>query len=340
VVAKNRLRHKKTIKPTKDLGQPILLHMSEDPQDEAEYVADVVNILSRRYSPKEVAVFFRTNAQSRPIEEVLIRRNIPYRLVGAHKFFDRKEIRDLLAYLELVVNPDDDIALRRVINVPSRGVGAKTIEKAAQEAKKQGTSLFHALQDMKVSGARGQAIRAFIQMIQDLHEAADKLSVFEMLKEVNQRSGYLEKLRNSRSMEDMARVENIEQLLLDVREYSERQEEPSTFNYLAATSLRKGESVDGEMGINLMTVHAAKGLEFDAVVVVGLVEGMFPHKNSVMDEEKVEEERRLMYVAMTRARERLILSGFHRMITYGSGWTNAKPSRFLRDIPQHLLRVA
>jgi len=338
VVAKNRTRHKKNLRATKANGQPVVFHMSNDANKEAAYIADVVGIYRNRYPNNEIAIFFRTNAQSRPIEQVFVHRNIPYRLIGAHKFFDRKEIRDMIAYLDLVVNPHDEIALRRVVNEPPRKIGTKTIEKAADLARENHTSLFDAFGLMDVTGMRGKAIKDFIKIIDDLHKESDNMTVHEMLKAVLARTGYKTALENSKSMENQTRVENVEELVRDAREFTDNQDPNRTLDYLAKVSLHKGENVEGSIGVNLMTVHSSKGLEFSVVIIAGLVEGLFPHKNSLRDNERVEEERRLMYVAMTRAKERLLLSAYERMIIYGAGWADARPSRFLDEIPIELIR--
>ena len=337
VVSQNSQRHKKELRATKSQGQPIAYHISNDADEEAKYIAHVVSFYSRRYANNEIAVFFRTNAQSRPIEKAFISRNIPYRLIGTHKFFDRKEIRDMLAYLDLVVNPDDDIALRRVINVPPRGIGAKTIEKAAAIASDRQSSMFEALGSLKLKGAKALALQAFINLINEAHGQVEDSTVLQVIEAIVARTGYMTALENSKSLQDRARVENIEELIRDAREFTESQEANKAIDYLAKVSLYKGENVEGSMGVNLMTVHASKGLEFGAVILAGMVEGLFPHKNSIRDAERIEEERRLMYVAMTRAKERLVISSYERMLIYGTGWQHVPPSRFIDEIPPELI---
>ncbi len=342
VVSRNTMRHKKVLRPTKAPGNPIIVHVSDNPKQEAAYIANAIGQWSYQYPNNEIAVFFRTNAQSRPIEEVFGRRHIPYRLIGAHRFYERKEVKDVLAYLELVVNPNDDIALRRVINVPARGIGAKTVEKAAQAAADAGTSLFDALLHMKIAGVKGQKVRDFLAIIKELHDQVDDMTAFEMLQAVLDRTQYLRVLQQSQEMEDMARAENLEQLMSGVSEFVRDKTANRTADYLANINLTKGETEDGSRGVNLMTVHASKGLEFSAVIIAGLVDGIFPHKNSLNDDkhrsERLEEERRLMYVAMTRAKEKLVLSTFRSRRLHGQSWEYLDPSRFLDEIPKELCR--
>ena len=340
IVSRNSLRHKKELRPTKDDGYPVLVHISRDPNDEAEFIADTIQILSRGTRYEDIAVFFRTNAQSRPIEEVFVRRRIPYRLVGSVKFFQRKEIKDVLSFLELVANPKDAVALTRVINVPPRGIGPKSVEALFTLSAQEGKGVFEVIDKSRLPKAKKESLNQFAAWVYDLHDRMSNMQVDEIIQEVLVKSGYLAFLESNPKEKD--RVANVKELVLDAKEFvlkRQQEDESATLvDYLSGVNLRMGENVEGQGGVNLMTVHAAKGLEFNVVFVAGLVEGLFPHHNSLLDNTKLEEERRLMYVAMTRAKERLILSTFERRMVYGQGWSNAKASRFLTEVPNNLIR--
>ncbi|MFZ2949125.1 MAG: 3'-5' exonuclease, partial [Desulfuromonadaceae bacterium] len=284
----------------------------------------------------------RTNAQSRLVEEALVGNALPYHIVGGVRFYSRMEVKDILAYLRVLDNPADEVSLKRIINVPPRGIGNTTVDKISAQAARQGDTFYDALQDaardgLLSAGPRGKTA-AFAALLEEFRETAAGGSLAELARSVMQGSGYLDRLKSSRDEDDAERLENLEQLLAAIEEFSEKNPEAGLSEFLEQVSLvsdlEQGEA--GQPSVTLMTLHAAKGLEFKAVFMLGMEERLFPHVRSLDDLDGMEEERRLCYVGMTRARERLYLLNARRRYLFGQEQCNP-PSRFLKDIPPELL---
>jgi DNA helicase-2/ATP-dependent DNA helicase PcrA len=339
VIARNKERRPKRLVTEQGAGAPVIVFEGENEREEAEYVAGTIAAdLERDHAPRDFALFYRTNAQSRVLEEALRVRNIPYVVVGGTKFYDRAEIKDLLSYLRILQNPDDSIGLLRIINVPARGIGNTTVDRLNAVATQHQVTLSAAL-DIAVADPEllGQAARRkvaeFSAMLAELR-ASTHLPPAELAEKVLEVSGYRDALAADTSIESEGRLENLLELVAQMREYQKEAETPSLSDFLERITLASDiDGYDSDKGaVALMTVHTAKGLEFDVVFVTGLEEGTFPHQRSIDDDGAMEEERRLCYVAVTRARKRLTLcrARWRRL----SGQTfGGVPSRFLRDLP-------
>ncbi|MGE0155606.1 MAG: ATP-dependent helicase [Geobacter sp.] len=343
VVAKNFGRKGKTLWTENPDGEPIRVLRQESDRDEARFVASEIRSLQRHGLPlTEMAVFYRTNAQSRLVEEALVADGLPYHIVGGVRFYARLEVKDILAYLRLLENPADELSLKRIVNVPPRGIGAATVDKIADLASRQEISLLAALQQagqgsQLASGPRSK-VAAFSDLLQRFSSLATNSTLPELVRAVMEESGYLERLRQSRDEDDSERLENLEQLQAAVEEFCEANPEAGLSGFLEQVALvadlERGEA--GTPSVTLMTLHAAKGLEFKAVFMIGMEERLFPHVRALDDLDGMEEERRLCYVGMTRARERLYLLHTRRRHLFGQEQANL-PSRFLKDIPAELL---
>ena len=338
VVEKNAGRKGKRLWTDAGPGEPITVCRTANEYEEARFVIDEIQRLvgeeGRRYG--DIAVFYRTNAQSRVLEDELVRRGIAYSIVGGMKFYDRLEIKDILAYLRVLVNPDDTVALKRILNSPPRGIGKKTVEGLEIRAREMGSSLYGAVEAEESNGK----VVAFRNMIEELRSDMADLDAVELLDRVLERSGYVKRLREEGTVEARSRLENIAELEEAMREMAGEEGDISLESFLERAALMS--EVDGyserEDRLTLMTLHGAKGLEFSVVFMVGMEEGLFPHGRSKDDPEAMEEERRLCYVGMTRARERLYLTHAGRRRTFGSEQMNV-PSRYLSDIPEELRRT-
>jgi DNA helicase-2/ATP-dependent DNA helicase PcrA len=343
VVKQNFGRKGKTLWTENPAGEKIRYERVESDREEARFVSREIRRLRNSGVPlEEMAVFYRTNAQSRLIEEALVSGALPYHIVGGVRFYSRMEVKDILAYLRVLDNPADEVSLKRIINVPPRGIGNTTVDKISLESSRQGGSYFDALKDasrdgLLSAGPRGK-VSAFIVLLEDFRETAVSSSLAVLARSVMQRSGYLDRLKSSRDEDDAERLENLEQLLAAIEEFSEKNPEAGLSEFLEQVSL-VSDLEQGEVGqpsVTLMTLHAAKGLEFNAVFMIGMEERLFPHARSLDDLDGMEEERRLCYVGMTRARERLYLLNARRRYLFGQEQCNP-PSRFLKDIPGELL---
>jgi DNA helicase-2/ATP-dependent DNA helicase PcrA len=350
VIRRNLGRKDKTLWTDAGHGDPIVLACCADERHEAGLIAATVAQLIHEegLSLDEVAVFYRTHAQSRAIEEALRRAQLPHAVVGGIRFFDRAEVKDTLAYLRVLLNPADEVSLRRIINVPPRGIGAQTVGKIGSHAAQSGLSFHDALRACAAGtgGAAGllgsgptKKLAAFCALLDELNAEAEREGPAELAERVLDRSGYLERLAASDSIEAQTKSENLMEFVGGLRAYEAEAEEPSLPEFLEQVALASEvDDVDDERGtITLMTVHSAKGLEFPVVFLVGLEHGIFPHSRSLEDVEKLEEERRLAYVAITRARKRLFLTFAQRRFIFGQTQTNP-PSLFLREIPESLVQ--
>jgi len=336
VIAHNRNRMGKNLWTASEAGEPIRVFEAASDYEEASFIVEEARALMRDgMSPNEIAVLYRANAQSRQIEHALFTAGVPYRVYGGLRFFERQEIKHALAYLRLIANPDDDNALLRVINFPTRGIGNRTIETIQDTARQAGTSLWQAA----CGGGMGRsaaAVGRFVQLIEAMRAQAQGLALPEMFRVMLDLSGLIEHYRADKEGEE--RVANLEEFVNAAVDFV-AEDENDLIAFLSHASLEAGEhqAGAGEEAIQLMTVHAAKGLEFHAVFLVGIEEGLFPHENSLNDAGGVEEERRLMYVAITRARRRLYLTLAQSRMLHGQT-RYAVASRFLNEIPQDLLR--
>ncbi|CCY88485.1 pcrA [Mycoplasma sp. CAG:956] len=295
-------------------------------------IDEIKKLYNQGYDYKDIGILYRTNGQSRLLEEVFLKENIPYNVVGAYYFYQRKEIKDLLSYLKLINNQNDDIALRRVINEPKRGIGEKAIENLSNEATRLGSSMFDAI-------SKGREL-AFKELILDMIKAQDNLSLTEFIDYVIDKSGMKESLTSEKSLENDLRLDNLEEFKSVTASFEERTGSVNLSDFLEEISLVAdiSEHKEEKDAVTLMTIHSAKGLEFDCVFLCGMEEGIFPHQNSFGSDAEIEEERRLCYVGITRARKVLYLTNAHSRILYGREQVNP-PSRFIKEIDKDLLDV-
>nr|WP_249306300.1 DNA helicase PcrA [Lederbergia citrea] len=349
VIKNNGNRRPKNLWTDNNDGQKIVYYRADGEQTEAQFVAGKIKEMTADSNRKlsDFAILYRTNAQSRVIEEVLLKSNIEYNIVGGTKFYDRKEIKDLLAYLRLIANPDDDISLLRAINVPKRGIGATSLDKISRYAQEHDLSLYQALNEIDFIGLSGRIANAaseFHAFIRNYTQMQEFLSVTELVEEVIEKSGYRAMLIAEKSLEAESRLENIDEFLSVTKNFEEGTDDKSLIAFLTDLALVADIDKldeDGTPGdaITLMTLHSAKGLEFPVVFLIGLEEGVFPHSRSLMEEEEMEEERRLAYVGITRAEQELFITNAQMRTLYGR--TNMNPvSRFIGEIPEELLEVA
>jgi DNA helicase II / ATP-dependent DNA helicase PcrA len=346
VIAKNMNRKPKNLWTENPEGNKIVYYRADSEQGEAQFVAGKIKELSEdgKYKLSDIAILYRTNAQSRVMEEVLLKSNINYSIVGGTKFYDRKEIKDMLAYLRLISNPDDDISLQRVINVPKRGIGSSSVDKMANFATMHDLSLYHTLDSIELVGLSPKTTRAaaeFRNLINNYTQMQEYVSVTELVEEILEKSGYREMLKAEKSIEAQSRLENLDELLSVTKNFEKTSEDKSLVAFLTDLALVADiDSMDDEGAeadaVVLMTLHSAKGLEFPVVFLIGLEEGVFPHSRSLMEEAEMEEERRLAYVGITRAEQSLFVTNAQMRTLFGR--TNMNPaSRFISEIPQDLL---
>jgi DNA helicase II / ATP-dependent DNA helicase PcrA len=338
VISENRERKPKNLWSELGEGDPIRVIEVEDEHAEARFVAaEIAGLVDEGFAGSEIAIFYRTNAQSRVLEDVLVRQDIPYQVIGGPKFYERAEIKDAIAYLQVIDNPSDAISLIRIANRPRRGIGDASLARVRAYADAHGLSLWEALEHPEEAGCGGAPLKAidkFRTLMQSSMAGALELSVPELLERVLDQSGYLESLEAERTIEAQGRMENLMELVGVAREYQESAESPSLSEFLQQISLFSDQdAIEEERSlVTLMTLHNAKGLEFRAVFLIGMEEGVFPHSRSI-EEQGLEEERRLCYVGLTRAQERLVLTHAAARSLWGSRGYNL-PSRFLDELPQ------
>jgi DNA helicase II / ATP-dependent DNA helicase PcrA len=337
VIRHNRERKEKNLWSDLGDGDPVRVVEVEDEHAEARYVAaEIALLVEEGFSGSEVAVFYRTNAQSRVLEDVLVRQGVAYQVIGGPRFYERAEIKDLVAYLQVLDNPYDAVSLLRIANRPRRGIGDTSLARLQTWADQREISLWEATAEAELAGvgaAPQKALKAFRGAIESLMSAAQELEVPELIEEVLVRSGYRESLEAERTIEAQGRLENLEELVSVAREWRETAEDTTLSAFLQEISLYSDQDAirgDGSL-VTLMTIHNAKGLEFRAVYLIGMEEGIFPHSRSI-EEQGIEEERRLCYVGMTRARERLTLLHASSRMLRGMRDHNL-PSRFLDEVP-------
>ncbi|MHC0039458.1 DNA helicase PcrA [Pseudoneobacillus sp. C159] len=346
VIENNLTRKAKNLWTENAEGNKICYYRADSEQGEAQFVIGKIKELvdSGKRKASDIAILYRTNAMSRVMEEALLKSNISYSIVGGIKFYDRKEIKDILAYLRLVANPDDDISFQRVINVPKRGIGASSLDRIANFAAEHDISMSQAVDSIELLGLSPKitkACREFRNLINDFTRMQDFLSVTELVEQILEKSGYIEMLEAEKSLESQSRIENIEELLSVTKNFEEVSEDKSLVGFLTDLALVSDIDKLDEDGtpadsVVLMTLHSAKGLEFPVVFLIGLEEGVFPHSRSLMEEAEMEEERRLAYVGITRAEEDLYISNAQMRTLFGRTNMNAA-SRFIREIPEDLM---
>ncbi len=345
VVEKNRGRKKKTLWTDNPPGERIVYRRLADEREEARFVCrEVERYVRKGGNLADVAVFYRTNAQSRVVEDAMVADAIPYRMVGGMRFYERLEIKDVLAYLKALANPADEVAVKRIINVPPRGIGHATVDKISELAVRGEVPFYAALRDaatggLLASGPRGK-VAGFVELMERFRILAETVPLAELTARIIQETGYAARLQEERSEEAQDRLANLQELVVAMEEFERTSEEKSLAAFLEQVALIADleRNDQGREAATLMTLHAAKGLEFPLVFMIGMEERVFPHVRSLDDPEQMEEERRLCYVGMTRARERLFLSNARRRRLFGQDQYNT-PSRFLADIPGELLDV-
>ncbi len=336
IIANNSKRLGKNLWTEAGAGEPIRLYEALTDGDEARWIVEEIQQLIRDGAVRsDIALLYRSNAQSRVLEHQLFSTGIPYRVYGGLRFFERQEIKHALAYLRLIANPDDDTAFSRVVNFPTRGIGARSIELLSDSARVFNTSLYAAVPHL--AGRPAASLAAFIRLIEDMRHATRDLPLPEVVDHVLEISGLCAHYRAEREGEE--RLANLDELISAVTNFASEAIDPSLAGFLAHASLEAGEhqADAGQDAIQLMTVHAAKGLEFDVVFLSGCEEGLFPHENSIVEQDGLEEERRLMYVAVTRARKRLYLSLAQSRMLHGQTRYSIK-SRFIDEIPIPLMK--
>ncbi|WP_147803148.1 DNA helicase PcrA [Alkalicoccus halolimnae] len=346
VIGKNSGRKPKNLWTENVDGNKLTLYEADNEHAEARFVIGKMKemIDSGKYKPSEIAVLYRTNAQSRVMEELLVKSNMSYAIIGGTKFYDRKEIKDLLAYLRLISNPDDDLSFRRIVNVPKRGIGPTTVEKIQSYAVQQDLSLFQAVQEIEEVGLSARftkTLKEFAGQLRGWVEMQEYLPVMELVEEMLEKTGYREMLKQDKSLESEGRLENINEFLTVAKEFEEASEDKTLTAFLTDLALiadidQVDEEEESQEKSLLMTLHSAKGLEFPIVFLIGLEEGVFPHSRSLMEEAEMEEERRLAYVGITRAEQQLFISRAKMRTLYGRTNMNP-PSRFLHELPQELV---
>lgn len=346
VIENNINRKPKKLWTDNEEGKKIGYYRADSEQEEAMFVAgkikDLVQKEKRKYG--DFAILYRTNAQSRVMEEVLIKANIPYTIVGGIKFYERKEIKDLLAYLRLIANPNDDLSLERVINVPKRGIGATSLEKITQFAVEHGISLYDALDQVELIGLSARATKAareFHELIENFIKMSEYLTLTELAEQVMEKTGYKRMLQAENTLEAQSRLENLEEFLSVTQNFENTSDDRSLVAFLTDLALitdidNLDEEEESRDQVILMTLHSAKGLEFPVVFIIGMEEGIFPHNRSLTETNEMEEERRLAYVGITRAEEELYLTNARIRTLYGRMNVNP-PSRFINEIPEDVL---
>ncbi|MGB7085220.1 MAG: DNA helicase PcrA [Phormidesmis sp.] len=342
LIENNTERIDKVLRATRGEGDAIFCHRADNESMEAEYVVGQIRNLELKNSElswKDFAILYRTNAQSRALEEVLVRFDIPYKVVGGLRFYDRREIKDILAYLRLAVNPSDSVSLKRIINTPRRGIGKTTLDNLDKAAAELGVPLWDIVKDetsvKTLAGRASKRAIAFARMIGGWQERVETAKPTDIVQDVLAQTGYLEDLKGKGTEEDLTRIENIQELYNAVVQFEEENEDATLLTFLANASLSSdNEKEDNDNKVTLMTLHASKGLEFPVVFLVGLEQGLFPSFRSLEDAAAIEEERRLCYVGITRAQDRLFISHARERRTYGHLREISTPSIFLGELPR------
>ena len=342
VIKNNEVKYKKELWTQNEEGNLPRVYQAQNEYDEGTYIVEQMEHLRREeyYKYSDFAILYRMNTQSRAIEDILRRENIPYKIIGGLKFYERKEIKDIIAYLRLIQNSNDNLSLKRIINEPKRGIGKTSLDKVEQLAEANGISMYEIIKDAEQYGLNRVYLnsREFINCIEELKAKKDELTISELIKLTLRKSGYTKALENENTVEAENRIENLDEFLTVAIEFEEEEAENSLSTFLEGITLSSDidDLEEGEEYVTLMTLHSAKGLEFPVVFLVGMEEGIFPGYKSIGEQKELEEERRLCYVGVTRAKENLYLTNSKQRTTFGST-THNPPSRFLQEIPKELL---
>lgn len=345
LIQNNTERIDKVLRPTRDRGEPTCCHRADNELDEADFVVDQIRTLESRHpelSWGDFSILYRTNAQSRPFEETLVRWGVPYTVVGGLRFYDRKEIKDVLAYLRAIANPYDSVSLKRIINTPRRNIGKTTLDRLDTAARQLNVPLWEIIQDetsvKTLAGRSAKSVIGFAELIKVWREQIDNLTASEMVQGIMEESGYIRDLKLKGTDEADDRLKNVFELYNAVTQFEEETEDTSLLAFLANASLASDldNLEEGSTVVSLMTLHSAKGLEFPVVFLVGVEQGLFPHTRTLDDPAALEEERRLCYVGVTRAEERLFLTHARERRVWGAR-EPASPSLFLGEFPKELL---
>lgn len=342
VIANNENRKEKRLWTENKSGDDIKLFMAETDRDESYFIVnEIERLIDEGYSYMDFAILYRTNAMSRILEEAFVRSKVPYKVVGGLKFYDRKEVKDILAYLKLINNPADSISLERIVNVPKRGIGNATIEKVKQYGQDRDMGLYSSMLEIQnVEGLTKRAVNSidkFISLMNHFISVKDDMKVSDLIKEILERTEYIEELKEDDSPESKSRIENLNELYSAAVEFEENPEDKSLSAFLERVALVSDQdSINENGGILLMTLHTAKGLEFPVVFIAGMEEGIFPHSSSQEDEDELEEERRLCYVGITRAKQQLYITCARQRLMFGRTMSNSVSS-FVDEIPGELI---
>ena len=346
VIRNNSRRKEKSLWTRRGEGEPIRICKTFNEQQEAEFVCDEIKKhINTGGRAGDIAILYRMNAQSRILEETFMKYAVPYNIYGGLRFYDRKEIKDLIAYLRLLDNPSDDVSLQRIINVPKRGIGSVTLSSLQEAAAQRDSSILDIISDLEdygvLSGRTAGRVKEFGELISGLRAEKESRSLTDFISDLLQKTGYLDALDQEDSIESDSRMENIQEFVSAAREFENNNPEGSLTDFLENIALvsdidrMEEDPGEGKSSVSMMTLHSAKGLEFPVVFLVGLEEGLFPHSRSMDSEEELEEERRLCYVGITRAKDRLYLTHTVQRTLYGTPNLNM-PSRFLKEIPEEL----
>ena len=333
VIKNNKERKEKNLWSNKGEGSKVKYLRAYDGRHEIQLVLDEIKKLYESgYEYNDISVLYRTNAQARLVEEMFLKSNVPYRVVGSYYFYNRKEIKDLICYLRLILNKDDEISLMRVINVPKRGIGEATIKKLEENARDNNISMFEAI-------SKGKEL-TFKELILDLIKDSEELSLTDLIEDILNKSGIRDEYEQSKSLENELRLDNLEEFKSITKTFEDRTGSVSLEEFLEEVSLVAdiSEHQEESDSVTLMTMHSAKGLEFKVVFLVGMEDGIFPHQNAFFESQGLEEERRLCYVGITRAKEKLYISNAKRRMLYGKDVINP-PSRFIKEIDDSLLEI-
>ena len=339
VIKNNEVKYDKKLWTENETGNLPKVYKSEDEYDEARYIVEQINHLKREeyYNYSDFAVLYRMNTQSRAIEEILVREDIPYKIIGGLKFYERKEIKDIIAYLRLIYNPNDNLSLIRIINEPKRGIGKTSLEQIQKLAEENSKSMYEIIKNAEAYGLNRVFAnsREFIQVIEELRQAQTELDISELIKETLNKTGYTKALELENSVEAENRIENLEEFLTVAIEFEEQSADNTLAEFLESITLSSDidNLEENQDTVTLMTLHSAKGLEFPVVFLVGMEEGIFPGYKSIGEPKELEEERRLCYVGITRAKNNLYFTCAKHRTIFGSTSYNAM-SRFIEEIPE------
>ena len=341
IIKNNEVKYEKKLWTENAKGELPKIFCSDNEYDEGRYIVEQIEHLKRqeKYKYSDFAVLYRMNTQSRAIEDILRREMVPYKIVGGLKFYERKEIKDIISYLRLIQNPSDNLSFNRVINEPKRGIGRTSIEAIEQLAMQNNTSMYEIIKNAQSYGLNRvySNSREFVNCMEEFFNEKDNLKLSELIKKVLENTGYLKALENEDTEESKNRIANLEEFLNVAIEFEEESAENTLSEFLEGITLSSDiDNMEEEDSVTLMTLHSAKGLEFPVVFLVGMEEGVFPGFKSIGEDKEIEEERRLCYVGVTRAKERLYLTRSKQRTTYGSTTYNP-PSRFLKEIPENML---